>query len=352
MRRSLLCWKAGSKAELASMVRAARSGSQPRPSPADGVRLSFAYSGTADLKAKLERAEAMLDSAAGFNDSGGIYYQTLDSLPSIAFLYPGQGSQTVNMLGGLRLALPEFEDHLLRLDSLYGMVSDESLLALIYTTPGREAEERLRDTRNAQLALGVIETALRLSLEALGVRAQFHAGHSYGEFPALCGAGLLDERLLIKLSLERGTLLAEAGQKAPGGMIALAGSREAVEALCDGVGGSLEIVNINSDRQLVVAGPVEVIARVEEAAGRKGMPARILNTSCAFHSSLMAPVAPQWRQFLKRTLAKVSPRPTAQVFSNVTARPYAAAAPDAMADLLGDQIVKPDRKSTRLNSSH
>lgn len=340
MKRSILCLKASSKAELVSMVRAARGGSQPLAAPTDGARLSFAYSGAADLKAKLERAEVMLASNAGF-DQSGIYYQTLDRPPCIAFLYPGQGSQTVNMLGGLRSALPEFEGHLLRLDSLYRMVSDESLLALIYTTPGREAEERLRDTRNAQPALGVIETALRLSLEDIGVRAHLHAGHSYGELPALCGAGLLDEPLLMKLSLERGNLLADAGRKAPGGMMALAASREDVETLCGGVDGSLEIVNINSPRQLVVAGPFEAIVRLEEAARRSGIPARRLNTSCAFHSALMAPVAPQWRRFLRRTLAKGLPSPTAQVFSNVTARPHTA--PEEMAELLEDQIIKPVR---------
>jgi malonyl CoA-acyl carrier protein transacylase/NAD(P)-dependent dehydrogenase (short-subunit alcohol dehydrogenase family) len=342
MKASLLCWKAGSKTELASMVGAARAGRDFQPTSSAGtVRLSFAYSGTADLKAKLERADAMLASGSDTDESGGIYCRTVDRSPSIAFLYPGQGSQRVNMLRGLRPVLPEFENHLQRLETLYGMISDESLLDLIYTTPSRETEERLRDTQIAQPALGVVETALRFSLEALGVHAQFHAGHSYGELPALCGAGLLDDRLLMKLSLKRGKLLAEAGQKAPGAMIALAAPVDDVKALCDEVDDSLEIVNINSPKQLVVAGPIESINRLEQTAGRHGMPASRLNTSCAFHSSLMAPVAPEWRQFLARTLANGSPKPTAQVFSNVTTRLYSS--PAEMSDLLGNQITSPVR---------
>jgi malonyl CoA-acyl carrier protein transacylase len=341
MKASVLCWKAGSKAELASMVQAACRGQRPRSSRGGEVRLCVAYRGTSDLRAKLERAEAMFASGV-WNDSSGLYCRTLTARPSIAFLYPGQGSQAVNMLSGLRSTLPEFDDHLRRLDGMQSMLSNTPLLPLIYTDQSPEAKERLRNTRTAQPALGLVETATRLSLESLGVRASFHAGHSYGELPALCGAGYLDESLMFKLSLERGHLLDFAGQSRPGGMAALAASYEDVKALCERLDKRLEVANINAARQIVVAGPLDSIALLEKAAADSGITARRLATSCAFHSSLMASVAPRWRHFLADALPAASvTTPSARAFSNVTARPYET--PGQLPDLLASQIVEPVR---------
>jgi malonyl CoA-acyl carrier protein transacylase len=341
MKASVQCWKAGSKAELASMVQAARRGQRPRSSHGGQVRLGVAYRGTSDLREKLERAEAMFASGV-WNDSSGLYCRTLTAPPSIAFLYPGQGSQAVNMLSGLRSALPEFDGHLRRLDSMQRTLSNTPLLPLIYTDHSPEAKERLRNTRTAQPALGLVETAARLSLESLGVRASFHAGHSYGELPALCGAGYLDESLMFKLSLERGHLLDFAGQSRPGGMAALAASYEDVKALCERSDKRLEVANINAARQIVVAGPLDSIALLEKAAAGSGISARRLATSCAFHSSLMASVAPRWRHFLANALPAASATaPGARAFSNVTARPYET--PAQLPDLLASQIVEPVR---------
>ena len=105
MKTSVLCWKAGSKAELASIVQAARRGQPVRSSNlSQHVRIAIAFRDSADLRGKLERAEAMLASGA-WSDHGGLYCRAVTSRPSIAFLYPGQGSQAVSMLSGLRSAL-------------------------------------------------------------------------------------------------------------------------------------------------------------------------------------------------------------------------------------------------------
>lgn len=345
LRFSLLCLSAESPARLAEMVQSARVGVQPRWSPEDNCRLSFVYSNQTELEAKLDDAAKFLAEYAPESRKAeplGFYYSSSRAAAgSVAFLYPGQGSQSIGMLAGLRSALPGFEDHLQRLDRMWQKASGKSLLELIYGDPDAAAEARLRDTRVAQPALGIVSTALRLSLEALGVKAQYHAGHSYGELPALCGADFLDEQLLLALSSERGKLLGEAGDLNPGTMLALNGERDAIEALCRRVSESLELANINSPQQLVISGPDDAIAALEKSAVAAGMPARKLKTSCAFHSSLMAPTARRWREVLQQHLQGPRPQPSARAFSNVTAKPYRNTG--ELINLLADQIVKPVR---------
>ncbi len=305
-------------------------------------RLAIVYNSAADLRAKLERAENLLcaRSSESLTDASGIYYEpALSRQPSIAFLYPGQGSQSVGMLANLRSALPGFEDQLLKLDAIWQELAGSSLLALIYGERNADTESRLRDTRQAQPALGIVSTAIRVSLESLGIRARFHAGHSYGELPALCAAGVMDFPALLRLSRQRGNLLGQAGDLTPGAMIALTGRREEVEALCQSVDPALQVVNFNSPSQFVVAGPIAAVERLEQAASSADVQARKLNTACAFHSSLMAPAADSWRAAVVSELQGKSANLRASAFSNVTGRQYSST--EEVVQLLSEQIVRP-----------
>jgi malonyl CoA-acyl carrier protein transacylase/acyl carrier protein len=344
---SLFYLAARSQSELSVAVQTVRLGSRPIACPGAQVRLAIVYAGPADLRDKLEQVDAALSGQTPLSAlrSASDFYYCSDNIPArLAFLYPGQGSQRVGMLGGLRAALPYFEDNLKRLDGLWTSLTNESLVPLIYpSADNSDMETTLRRTSNAQPVLGLVSTALRLSLEGLGIRATMHAGHSYGELPALCAAGYFDERVLFRLSRERGKLLEAAGKEASGAMIAIAAGVTEAEAFCRHAAVELEIVNLNAPRQVVAAGTTDAVARLEALASEAGLPVKRLNTACAFHSSLMAPARYMWRRFIEHEFEPVvgaSRRAAATAWSNVSGRPY----PDSMEDvreLLTQQIVSP-----------
>jgi acyl transferase domain-containing protein len=347
---SLLCLAARSREELAGAVRSVRVGVRPFAAAGGDVRLAIVYSSISDLKDKLDQVTKSLADrtrTAERPSSADIDLRCGSENPvSVAFLYPGQGAQAAGMLSSLRSALPGFDDQLTRLDGVWASMSGRSLLPDIYPS-AESGVDVLRETRHAQAALGLVSTALRLSIEAMGVHASFHAGHSYGELPALCGAGFVDEVMLFKLTAERGRVLEAAGKQTPGGMLAILASETEAVDLCRRADPELEIVNINAPRQVVAAGCLDAIDRLERLAVESGVTVRRLYTACAFHSALMASAEEPWHQFLQRHLefpSNGTSRKRRQVWSNVSARPYPDALLDAI-DLLSRQIVQPVRWS-------
>jgi malonyl CoA-acyl carrier protein transacylase/acyl carrier protein len=232
----------------------------------------------------------------------------------LAFLFPGQGSQYVGMLDGLRATWPLLDHHLGRLEADW---------------PRRPTgEDALRETENAQPALGLTSLALLRSLADLGLEAAFHAGHSYGELPALCAGGAFDATTLLTLSRERGALMARAGAEAPGAMLALFADGALVSAMLEGAPGRVVLANQNGPAQNVIAGDRAAIEWIEALARQRGVRATRLRTSAAFHSPLMAGIAASWDTCLadlEASGALARPR-RGEVWSNVTAAPYESGA--------------------------
>lgn len=256
------------------------------------------------------------------------------------------------MLAGLRGALPGFAEALEPLDAAFARAPGGRRIApLVFGTgagapaPPREAD--LRDTRHAQPALGLVSAALFRALAALGARPAFLAGHSYGELPALFGAGGLDGDALARLSFERGRLLGEAGDVAAGAMTAVMAPRPDVAALvAEAAGGdALAIANLNAPTEVVVSGAAGAVARLEALCAERGLRAVRLRTACAFHSPLMAPVAARWRAFLEAEARAHSGlfRPEAgRVLAGATAAPYGGD-PAETCDLLARGVTEPVR---------
>lgn len=133
-----------------------------------------------------------------------------------------------------------------------------SLLAAYVDAPQTaELEEELEQTRNAQLTLGLVSTALCDALVELGIEPAFVAGHSYGELPALHAAGAYDFPELVRLSAERGRLLGAAASRVPGAMLAVGRAPEWVAERLAGLPGPLVVSNFNGPRQAVVSGTAE-----------------------------------------------------------------------------------------------
>jgi [acyl-carrier-protein] S-malonyltransferase len=250
-----------------------------------------------------------------------------------AFVFPGQGSQAVGMGRALADAFPAARAVFDEVDEALG----ERLSGLIWEGP----EDRLQLTENAQPALMATSLAAMRALESLGVtvaRGAFVAGHSLGEYSALCAAGtfrLADTARLLRL---RGRAMQGAVPVGAGAMAALLGlDVEAARAVAAEAaeGQVCEAANDNAPGQVVVSGDRAAVERaVRLAADRGAKRAILLPVSAPFHCALMAPAA----QAMAEALASVEMRaPTVPVVSNVQAE--GVVEPAMIRDLLVRQVT-------------
>ena len=251
----------------------------------------------------------------------------------IAFVFPGQGAQAVGMGRDAYETSDVARDIYDRADAALGF----SISKLSFEGP----EEELRQTANTQPALLATSVALLEAYRSQGVKPDYVAGHSLGEYSALVTAGVLAFEDAIRLVRARGQFMEQAVPSGQGAMAAVLGAeRDALAALCADVtagAGVVELANVNCPGQIVVSGSVEgvaeVVARGKEAGAKRVIP---LEVSGPFHSSLMRPAADK----LSAELAKVSfADATVPVVANVHAKPVTSGA--ELRDLLVEQVVSP-----------
>ena len=252
---------------------------------------------------------------------------------SRAFLFPGQGAQTIGMGRALADAYPAARAVFEEVDDALG----ESLSSLIW-----EGDiDTLTLTANAQPALMATSIAALRALEAGGdafAGVAFVAGHSLGEYSALCAAGALEVGQTARLLRLRGRAMQEAVPVGTGAMaavlgLALAGA-EAVAAEA-AQGQVCEAANDNDPAQVVLSGHREAIERAVLIAKEKGAKrALLLPVSAPFHCALMAPAAEAMRAALSEATIRA---PRVPLVANVTAQPTAD--PEAIRTQLVAQVT-------------
>lgn len=250
-----------------------------------------------------------------------------------AFIFPGQGAQTVGMGRDLVATWPAAAAVFAEVDAALG----EKLSALIWEGPA----ETLTLTANAQPALMATSMAVMAALAAEGVEvtaAGFVAGHSLGEYSALCAAGALSLWDAARLLRLRGAAMQAAVPPGVGAMAAILGlDHAAVEALAAEAAGDevCAAANDNDPAQVVVSGHAAAVARaVELAKARGARRALMLPVSAPFHCALMQPAA----EAMAEALAGVAiAAPKVPVVSNVAAE--GVQDPDAIRRLLVAQVT-------------
>lgn len=253
---------------------------------------------------------------------------------TLAVTFPGQGSQAIGMGKSLCDQFSEARAVFDEVDEALG----EKLSSVIWEGP----DEKLKLTANAQPALMAVSIAAFRVLEASGFslqeKASFVAGHSLGEYSALCAAGTLSLSDTAKLLRIRGNAMQAAVPPGEGAMAAIIGlERDVVEKICNEASqsGCCQIANDNGGGQLVISGAVGPVEQAAQAAQDKGAKrAMLLPVSAPFHSALMGPAA----QAMKEALGEVTMNaPFVPLVANVLAKPVSD--PDEIRSRLVEQVT-------------
>ncbi|MBW1841570.1 MAG: ACP S-malonyltransferase [Deltaproteobacteria bacterium] len=248
-----------------------------------------------------------------------------------AFLFPGQGSQAV----GMGHDVYQEYGFVRELFDMAEEIARVNISRLCFKGP----IEDLTMTVNLQPAITAVNLAFLSAIENEGVRSDISAGHSLGEFSALCSAGVISKEDTFRLVFERGSLMHRESTRYKGSMYAIIGlSLDAVQDLVAKVRkeGVVSVANHNTEQQIVITGapdPVEKVASLAASQGAKSIP---LKVSGAWHSELIKNAQDEFKDFLDPISFST---PERSVILNVTAD--FASDPDEIKTFMGKQLCSP-----------
>ncbi|WP_051779811.1 type I polyketide synthase [Streptomyces sp. NRRL S-241] len=279
---------------------------------------------------------ARLEQARTFTPAAGVHVREEAAEPgTVAFVFPGQGSQRPRMLADLFTSFPALRA---LLDAAPSRVVSAMFPPAAFTAGERTAQRAaVTDTRVAQPALGLAGAAAHLLLGELGVRPDCVAGHSYGELTALWAAGAYDTESLLRLSARRAEAIMTAAGADPGAMAAVSAAPEEVREIAARTG--CVVANHNAPRQCVISGPTQSVSTAVTALREAGLTAEPLPVACAFHSEVVAGAAASLGTELAATRMAA---PHIPVWSNTTADRYPAT-PEGVRGLAARQVAEPVR---------
>ncbi|MFO7714089.1 SDR family NAD(P)-dependent oxidoreductase [Desulfosarcina sp.] len=303
------------------------------------VRVALVAGHPDDLTARLVKLEAWLRESETDHvilpaDTLGpdIWLGAGGGRPRIGFLFPGQGSQQINMA---RMLVQRFEWARLlvqRADQVTRGLTGIAVSRLIFRdtdrAPNPEEKDRwfnaLSRTENAQPAICLASMLWLSFFIRLGIRPEAVGGHSLGELTACCAAGVFDSKTLLEFAARRGKAMA--GQnETQGAMVSLRCDEATALTLLPQVAGYLTVANLNSPLQTVLSGEPEAAQAMLRRAQENGISARMLPVSGAFHSRLCEDAARQVgaMAWLSKTMSAASCR----IFSSIDGAPMQTEAP-------------------------
>lgn len=249
----------------------------------------------------------------------------------IAFLFPGQGSQSLGMGKDIMDQYPDARKIFEQLDE----ICEKPISKLCFQGP----MEELTLTANLQPAITAVNLACLTALNKSGIRAHVSAGHSLGEYAALASAGSLSGYDALRLVYKRGELMHREALANPGSMAAVLGMPiEAVDKIVAQAGeaGVLAIANHNTAEQIVITGQKEALSQAVDLVKDKGGKAIPLKVSGAWHCSLMQNAVDDFRRFMGDISFST---PDTSILFNATAE--SETDPEKIKDLMAKQLIRP-----------
>ena len=235
-----------------------------------------------------------------------------EAAPGVVFMFPGQGSQYVNMGRDLCESEPVFKQHFDRCCELFSKEFGTSLRDIIFPNTGEkeQAAEQLKQTIYTQASLFTMHYSLAKLWMHWGIVPDAMMGHSIGEFAAACLAGVFSLEDAVKLVANRGRMM----QGLPGG--SMLSVRAAEEDITKRLPAGCSIAANNGPQLCVASGPHEAIAKLQAELEKDGITCKLLVTSHAFHSPMMDSIVAPYKQVVESV--KLS-APRIPIVSTVTA---------------------------------
>jgi len=299
--------------------------------PKNHPRLGFVTDSKTETTKYLETGLSLLKNqpdSASWEHPWGITYRA-EGLPAeskIVALFPGQGSQYLNMASEVTINFPPLREAFETMNELFTQEGQNSLSSVVFPIPGFNQEttsrqqSALRETDYAQAGIGVVSYGMYKILQQAGFQPDFTAGHSFGELTALWAGGVLDDGTFLRLVKARGKAMRppQDPDYDAGTMAAVKGPlteiKKAIESLPEVV-----IANENSSSQIVLAGPREAINQAETILSDQGFKVTQLPVSAAFHTSLVEHAS---KPFSEAVNQETFQKPDIPVYSNTTGKVY------------------------------
>jgi acyl transferase domain-containing protein/NAD(P)-dependent dehydrogenase (short-subunit alcohol dehydrogenase family) len=262
----------------------------------------------------------------------GIFYNEMGSeRPRVAFVFPGQGSQYEGMLQSLVEEFPPAAAAMKEVDSILNRLGQPSFSDLAW----KNGEKLGTDIWRTQLALLAADAIMYAAINAIGLRADRVAGHSFGELAALLAAGAWSFESAVRATMARCQAI-DVCRNANGVMLSTTAPSDVLEQLCHEVGGQVSVSHRNADDQTVAGGEQEAVARLSQLVKEAGYQSLILAVPAAFHTPLMTEVKAPFARSLAEI--EIAP-PMIPLLSSVTNR-YVAE-PDEIRTNLATQMTEP-----------
>ncbi len=286
----------------------------------------------------------------------GIYYRPngIDPSQKIVALFSGQGSQYVGMGKEILNAFPAVRTAFDITDTLFKANNEPALSKTIFPVPVFSEEKRkqqqqaLTATQNAQPAIGSFSMGCYQIFKKAGFKADFTAGHSFGELTALWAAGAYDDATFLKLAKKRGDAMASQNPSADAGtMLAVKGELSKIEEAIASLQ-NIRIANINSKNQVVLGGSTSAIATAENHLKNQGFKVVPLPVSAAFHTEFVKHAQVPFANFVQTQNFNT---PQIPVYSNTTGQPYPQDV-NQLKSVLQNQILNPVYFSNQIENIH
>jgi acyl transferase domain-containing protein/NAD(P)-dependent dehydrogenase (short-subunit alcohol dehydrogenase family) len=265
--------------------------------------------------------------------------------PKVAFLYPGQGSQYVNMLKPLLITEPIVAETFAEADRVMTPLLGKPLTEFIFVDHDNpdavaKAEEDLRQTAITQPAVLAVDLALTRLLAAYGIQPDFAMGHSLGEYAALVASGALPLADALEAVSARGREMTRFSPEDKGRMTAVFAPLEKIEEILKTIDGYVVIANINSKHQSVIGGASKAVEQAMKALQNAGYEVAALPVSHAFHTSIVASASTPLRRVLERLHFQP---PQLPIVANIDGEFYPAGKDvvPKMLDILAQQVASP-----------
>ncbi|MDP2995259.1 MAG: beta-ketoacyl synthase N-terminal-like domain-containing protein [Anaerolineales bacterium] len=319
--------------------------------PHSDARVGFVAANESEAVSQLAAAVDLLKAKAGQESAehpAGVYFRRsgLDPQGKLVALFPGQGSQYVEMGRELAVAFPPVRQAFADMDAHFDADGLRPLSSVVFPVPAFDSAQKesqsniLTRTEHAQPAIGTLSAGLYKLLQQAGFKADFTAGHSFGELTALWAAGVYNEDAYFTLAKARGKAMAPPADPDfdAGKMLAVKGDvallQEELKAFPE-----ITLANWNSNNQVVLAGTKPAIAAVQKVLVEKGYSVVALPVSAAFHTALVGHAQKPFAEAIKKVKFN---KPGIPVYSNTTGQAHASD-PEQIRQSLTEHILNPVR---------